>query len=136
MSKRNFSSEQISEMLENKNIARCSEKSITYHRDFKIRAVNQYQDEGLSAIQIFKRAGFNVDVIGRKTPKHCLGDWRKIFKTKGIDGLTKEQRGGPGRRHSVKDLTDEEKLKRLTAEVAYLKEENHFLARLRKKSLN
>jgi len=136
MSKRNFSSEQISEMLENKNIARCSEKSITYHRDFKIRAVNQYQDEGLSAIQIFKRAGFNVDVIGRKTSKHCLGDWRKIFKTKGIDGLTKEQRGGPGRRHSVKDLTDEEKLKRLTAEVAYLKEENHFLARLRKKSLN
>ena len=126
MSKRNFSSEQISEMLENKNIARCSEKSITYHRDFKIRAVNQYQDEGLSAIQIFKRAGFNVDVIGRKTPKHCLGDWRKIFKTKGIDGLTKEQRGGPGRRHSVKDLTDEEKLKRLTAEVHTLRKKTIF----------
>ena len=41
-----------------------------------------------------------------------------------------------GRPKSIAGLTDKEKLKRLEAEVAYLKEENRFLAKLRKKSLN
>lgn len=131
MSKRIFSSEQVNEMLKNENILRCSEKSITYHKDFKIRAVKQYQSDGLSAVQIFKDAGFNVDIIGRETPKNCLGDWCKIFKVKGIDGLSKEQRGGPGRRHSVKNLTDKERIQELENRVAYLKAENDFLAKIR-----
>jgi len=41
-----------------------------------------------------------------------------------------------GRPKNLAHLSDEEKMKRLEAEVAYLKEENRFLAKLRKKSLN
>jgi transposase len=135
MSKRIFTKEQINELLKNKNVARCSDKSITYHKDFKIEAVKQ-RDDGLSVREIFKKAGFNLDIIGRETPERRLGAWRKVFDKQGIDGLSKEARGGPGRRHSIKDLTDKERLKRLEAEVAYLKEENRFLAKLRKESLN
>ena len=136
MSKRIFSPEQVNELLENANVARCSEKSITYHQEFKRLAVEKYHREGLSANQIFKEGGFNRDTIGRDTPRYRLRDWLKVYRKKGADGLSKEQRGGPGRRHSLTDLTDKEKLKYLDAQVAYLKAENAFLAKLRKKRLN
>ena len=84
MSKRIFSKEQIEVLLQNPNVLRCSEKSITYHRDFKVRSVGQYQDGGLSAMQIFKQAGFNVDIVGRDTPKESLGRWIKTLKKEGL----------------------------------------------------
>ncbi len=136
MNRRIFTKEQINEMLKNKNVARCSEKSITYHKNFKIEAVQRYQNNGISANQIFKEAGFNLDVIGKEVPKDCLYDWIKVVRIKGIDGLSKESRGGPGRRHSLKNLTDKERIKYLETQVAYLKAENDFLAKLRKKRLN
>ena len=133
MSKRIFTKEQINELLQNPNVLRCSEKSITYHRDFKVRSVGQYQDGGLSAMQIFKQAGFNVDIVGRDTPKESLGRWIKTLKKEGVDGFSKEQRGGPGRRRSLKHLTDQEKIEALELQNAYLKAENSFLVKLRAK---
>jgi len=137
MSKRIFTPDQIDELLKNPHVVKCSEKSITYHKDFKLLVIRQYQDEGLSAIQIFKQAGFNLDIIGRKVPKDCLYDWIEIWKTKGVDGFSKEQRGitkgGTNGKRSFKNLTDSEKIKELEMKVAYLKAENAFLARLRAK---
>jgi hypothetical protein len=78
-------------------------------------------------------------MIGLNTPKECLRSWRNIFRDKGEMGLKIDGRGkskAGGRPKNFANLTDEEKLKRLEAEVAYLKEENRFLAKLRKKSLN
>ena len=138
MSKRRFTQEQIHELLANKNITRCSEKAITYRKEFKIEAVKQYQDEGKSASQIFKEAGFNLDIIGREVPKDCLYDWIRIYKEKGTQGLLTESRGkakGGGRPH-ITWSNDKEKLKYLEAQVAYLKAENAFLAKLRNKRLN
>ena len=136
MSKRIFSPEQVSEILKNANVARCSEKSITYHKDFKIESLRRYQQEGLSASRIFEEAGFNVALIGRETPMECVKRWRKTLKKKGVDSFSKEQRGGPGRRQGLKSLTDKEKLRYYEAQVAYLKAENAFLAKLRKQRLN
>jgi len=132
MSKRIFTKEQIAILLANKNVLRCSEKSITYHKDFKLEVIQKYLNEGLSAMQIFKQAGFNLAPIGHDAPAECLRRWRKIYHMKGEDGFAKETRGGPGRRHSLRDLTDKEKLKYYEAQVAYLKAENAFLAKLRK----
>ncbi|HCC83544.1 TPA: hypothetical protein DEP96_01710 [Candidatus Uhrbacteria bacterium] len=136
MSKRIFSEKQIEELLQNPNVTRCSDKSITYHKNFKIEAVRQYEKEGLSVCEVFKKAGFNLDIVGRETPERRIGAWRKIFREHGADGLSKEARGGPGRRHSIKHLNDEEKIRYLETKIAYLKAENDFLAKLRKKSLN
>ena len=138
MSKRIFNKEQIKTLLQNENVAGCSEKSISYRRDFKILAVKKYQ-EGLPPSEIFRQARFDTDAIGRKTPGRCLRRWLRVFKQKGEVGLNADGRGqskAGGRPKNIENLTEKEKLKRLEAEVAYLKEENLFLAELRKKSLN
>ena len=137
MSKRIFTKEQIKTLLQNQNVERCSEKSISYQKDFKITAVKEYQ-EGLSSLEIFKRARFDVDTIGRETPERCLHRWRKVFRDKGAKELSVETRGRGkgGGRPKTNWSNEKEKIKYLEAEVAYLKEENRFLAKLRKKSLN
>ena len=82
MSKRIFTKEQIAILLNNVNVMGCSEKSVSYQKDFKILAVKKYQ-EGLSPSEIFKQAQFDINIIGRKTPKACLRRWLKISKKKG-----------------------------------------------------
>lgn len=128
-----FTKEQIQALLENKNVARCSEKSITCNPSFKLKAVRQYYDEGLSPTQIFIEAGFDITVIEKRMPEYCLQRWRKKYKIKGADELLKDNRGQSkgGGRPKTKDLTDKEKIERLEATVAYLKAENDFLAKLR-----
>jgi len=137
MSKRIFSEEQIKELLQNPSVERCSERSITYHKEFKIKSVKECQ-EGLPPIAIFKRAGFNLDMIGRETPKNCLKAWRKVFREKGLQELSVETRGRGkgGGRPKTNWSNEKEKIKYLETENAYLKAENSFLAKLRKKSLN
>jgi len=142
MSKRIFTKEQIETLLQNKNVAGCTDKSISYHKKFKLLAVKKYQ-EGLPVSLIFKQAEFNIDIIGRDTPRYCLRRWRKIFKEKGEAGLKTDNRGKhklggkpKGRPLNITNFSDKDKLRRLEAEIAYLKAENHFLAKLRKKSLN
>lgn len=137
MSKRTFTQEQISSLLKNKHVVRASEKSITYHSGFKLAAVKRYR-EGLSPSAIFSEAGFNLALIGRKTPKWLLTRWRKKYDVKGARGLQTDGRGshGGGRPPSLAGMSEKEKLKYLEAEVAYLKAENAFLAKLRKQRLN
>lgn len=137
MSKRLFTQQQIISLLENKNITSCSEKSITYGADFKLTAVKRYHD-GLPPSVIFQESGFNLALIGRRTPKLCLKRWRRIFDKRGATGLQKDNRGrnSIGRPPGLSCMNEKEKLKYLEAQVAYLKAENAFLAKLRKQRLN
>ena len=135
MSKRIFTKEQIKELLKNKNIFKCSEKSITFSNAFKISAVKLYHDQGITSKEVFRQAGINLDVVGRELPKACLRRWNKSYKSEGLKGLI-EKRGGNavgGGRPKTKYATDTEKIKYLEAQVAYLKAENDFLAKLRAK---
>ena len=107
MSKRIFTKEQIEILLQNPNVVGSSERSIAYHKDFKILAVKKYL-EGLPALKIFKQAGFDIDMIGRDTPRGCLRRWRKIFKKRGEAGLRVDGRGEHklgGRPKSIAKLT-------------------------------
>ena len=135
MSKRIFSEEQIKELSQNPNVERCSERSITYHKDFKLSAIEQYR-KGLPPNEIFRQARFNIDMIGREKPKWCIQRWREILKDKGIQQLTNEVRGknGIGGRPKTNWSNDKERIKYLETKIAYLKAENNFLAKLRKKS--
>ncbi len=134
MSKRIFNQEQINTLLANKHVQRCSERSITYTTDFKLKAIEQYE-AGLTSTEIFKQAGFNLDLIGKDTPKGCLRRWRKIHKDKGNNGLS-DTRGKIGvPRVNKPKLYGAKRLKYLEAEVKYLKAENTFLAQLRAKKV-
>jgi len=133
MSKRTFTKEQIDGMLKNTNVSYCSERSMTYTKDFKLLAIKLYE-QGLTSSEIFRQAGFDLDLVGRHQPKECLSRWNKLFRAKGENGLS-EQRGknGRGGRPRTKGMTEADKIQRLEAEVAYLKAENDFLAKLRAK---
>lgn len=132
MSKRIFSAEQMKQLSKNVNVESCSQRSITYNKDFKIKAVRFYK-QGLTSREIFAEAGFDLDTIGRDQPKECLSRWNKTWKEKGEPGLAIETRGRLGRPKKPKDLSERDKIKRLEMEIAYLKAENDFLAKLRAK---
>jgi len=135
MNKSKFSEEQIKVLRSNCNVDKCSDKAITYNKDFKIRAVRQYNEEGKTAREIFVEAGLGSDILGKYAAKDCLKDWRRIFKAKGVAGLKTDSRGRGrgGGRLKMKELTDIGRIKRMEAEIAYLKAENDFLAKLRAK---
>jgi transposase-like protein len=133
MSKRRFTPEQIADLLKTCHITKCSEKAMTYSKEFKVSAVRQYLVDGKSPKDIFLGANFDLSVIGRDTPKECLQNWRRIYKAKGEIGLRTESRGRSGGRPTMKGLTESERIAYLEAEVAYLKAENDFLAKLRAK---
>ncbi len=125
MSKRIFSREEQELLRSNQNVKSCSEKSITYTTQFKELAVKQYE-AGLTSSEIFKAAGFDLNLIGKKQPKFCLRRWREF----GCD----DKRGTHyGVRKKNERNTETDRLKWLEAEVKYLKAENAFLAQLRAK---
>jgi len=135
MSTIRFSNEQIKALLKNPNMEGCSRKSIKYSKDFKIAAVKEWQ-AGISPQQIFMQAGFDIYAIGKKKPKDCLLRWRRIFNERGVKGLKIDGRGQgkSGGRPKKNWQNSKEKIEYLETEIAYLKAENDFLAKLRKKS--
>jgi len=130
MSKRIFSSVEWRELEGNPNVAKVSTKSITYAQKFKEQALQQYE-QGMTGAEIFKQAGFNLQVIGQKQPKYCLLRWRRQFKENGLGGLTDTR--GKIKKKRIPRNTETDRLKWLEAEVKYLKAENAFLAQLRAK---
>lgn len=129
-----FTDVEVLELRKNPNVVKCSQKAITYSKDFKIRAVKQYIEENLSCPEIFRLAGFNLEALGRDIPNDRISDWKYIYRTQGEAGLSTDRRGSnsPGRPRT-RGLSEKEKLERLEATVAYLKAENDFLKRLRAK---
>jgi hypothetical protein len=133
MSKRIFTNEQINVLLKNANVSYCSDRSITFTKDFKLLAIKLYE-QGLASSEIFRDAGFDLNLIGRQQPKECMKRWLRVFRTKGEDGLSAQRgKSGRGGRPKTKGITEADKIMRLEAEIAYLKLENDFLAKLRAK---
>jgi len=136
MSFKTFTESQRAELIKNKNVLKFSGAYIAYTPEFKIRAINQYFNEGMSPKQIFEAAGFDPRMIGSKKSKSRMIQWRKVYMAKGVSGFTPEHRGRPkgsSKKIVLEVLTNEEKIKRLKLEVRYLKKENDFLVRLRAK---
>jgi len=125
-----FSEHEVKQLESNPNVLHVTEKSISYAPEFKLAAVKAYLS-GQTPMEIFRGAGFDVDVIGHEKPKHCLKRWRNTFTTLGEPGLLKEQRGkGSTGRPPGENLATEEKLKRAEARIKLLEVENDFLKKL------
>lgn len=129
MSKIMYSAEQVKALSANRNVKKCSSKSITYSKDFKLRAVKAWLEEGQSPNAIFKQAGLDPAVIGKWKPQACLKLWKRIYKARGEAGFARENRGrSGGRRPKDKQSTDVEYLQ---TKIAYLEAENNFLRNLK-----
>ena len=124
-----FSSDQIAELKHNPCVFNCTHNSVNYTYEFKQRALALHQ-EGVSAREIWKRSGFNVDWWKKEYCKGTIRDWKKVVAKHGIEGLLKpcgiQYDRGPTN-------TDKDKLKRMELQVKYLEAENSFLAKLRAK---
>lgn len=131
MSKIIFTEMQMNQLEANPNVVKVSERAITYHPEFKIKAAKANL-EGKGPLQIFIDNGFDVEVIGREKPQQCLDRWRKTYRQYGEDGFYSERRGkgSGGGRPSSKSLSAEEKLKKAEARIAFLEAELTFLKKL------
>lgn len=122
--KKIFTREQIKELSKNKNVVRAGSKSVRYCRGFKISALRQYNEQGLSAVRIFEEAGFDLNLIGKRAPNRLMNQWNKAFKVKKEENLI-------GSEITTKRIRNGRELRNLKAKVAYLEAENRFLAKLR-----
>ena len=126
-----FTKEQINKLSANKNVVKCSKKYIKYSDDFKINAIRQYCNGDKSFKQIFEEAGFDLKIIGERTPADCFKEWKEIFKKKGEIGLISFLNKKGRHRIRTDKITDTEKIKILEVTIAYLRAENEFLVKLR-----
>lgn len=126
-----FTQEQMNELQKNKNVVKCSSKSITYSKDFKLLAIKRYYEDGHSPRMIFEEAGFDIDIVSKKRAEDGLLRWRRIYNEKGKKELIKENRGSQRGRLKVKFKSKEEEIKYLKTKIAYIEAENDFLAKLR-----
>jgi len=126
MSKQKFTKEQIARISRNKNVSRCGPYSIRYAKQFKLQALRQYNEDGLGAVEIFEAAGFDLRLIGIRTPNRLMNQWNTALR--------------PNRKHETplhkakianKRIGRGRELRNLKAKVAYLEAENDFLAQLR-----
>jgi hypothetical protein len=124
-----FSKEEQKLLLKNKNVTKVTDKSITYSDEFKVNSIQSYA-KGKFPAEIFREAGFNLNIIGNQNPRKCLNRWKKTYLAKGKDGLTGEKRGHGGRRPENLEMSLEERLNAAEAQVAYLEMENEFLKKL------
>jgi len=123
MIRRTFTEEQIKTLSKNKNVRRCGAKSVRYTRSFKAEALRKYNEEGLSAVEIFKEAGFDLAVIDIRKPNKLMNQWNKAF---GPRPVGQENTG-----ITIKRIENRRVMKNLEAKMAYLQAENCFLAKFR-----
>ena len=130
MKKKSFSKSQMIELEKNPNVLHVTDQAISYHPDFKVKAVLE-NIKGESPARIFMDHGFDLDIIGKGLPRKRLYQWRNIYNESGEIGLTLDNRGKSRvKKSSSKELSMEEQLKKAEARIAYLEVENDFLKKL------
>ena len=114
-----FTQEQIDILLQNPNVESISSNTIRFTSDFKDLALKK-DKEGISALQIFKDAGFDLNVLGKETPKTSIRNWR--FREKHINKNNTK--------YLAREVKKNKALKNILEENRYLKAENEFLKKL------
>ncbi|MFQ7437849.1 IS3 family transposase [Romboutsia timonensis] len=128
MSKKLFTEQEIIILKQNKYIKKVSSKGITYTDEFKKIFINESINGKLPRI-IFEECGFNIDIIGMQRIKSSASRWRTAFKNGGAIKLTDTRKYNTGR-PIEKDLSIEEKYKKLEAKMKLLQAENELLKKL------
>jgi len=118
----------MKKLSKNKNVSRCGQKSVMYRKNFKMTALKQYNEEGLSAVEIFESAGFDLDVIGIRRPNKLMHQWNLAFETKND---SKREEKSTDAAISVSRKVSGVNLRTLKIKIAYLEAENDFLEKLR-----
>ncbi len=128
MSNKLFTKKELKILSKNKYVKKVSIKGITYTDEFKSIFISE-NEKGKFPRQIFEECGFDIDILGIERIKSCGNRWRSAYKTNGVCGLTDTRKSNSGRT-SDKELSIEERYKRLEAENNLLKAENELLKKI------
>jgi len=130
MSKIIFNEHQRRQIEANPNVASVSDRAIQYTAEFKLKAV-QANLQGKGPAQIFREAGFDLEVIGLKKSQSALNRWKKTFQTYGEKGFSEERRGkGSTGRPRTDNLSADKKLEKAEARIRLLEAELALLKKL------
>ncbi|WP_180703186.1 IS3 family transposase [Romboutsia ilealis] len=124
-----FTEEEIIELRKNKYVKKVSSKGITYTDEFKKIFIDENCNGKLPRI-IFEECGFNIDIIGMQRVKSSANRWRTAFKNGGAAKLTDTRKYNNGR-PVEKNMTLEEKYKKLEAKIKLLQAENELPKKVR-----
>ena len=72
-----FSTEQVQELSANPYVSKVTNKRVEYSEEFKKLFIERYR-LGVQPRDIFKDAGFDVDVLGYKRIERAADRWRKM----------------------------------------------------------
>lgn len=127
-----FSNEDIAIFRKHPCVFSCTEKSINYTYEFKLRVLDQYA-KGINPREIWKQAGFDTSKWKKQYFSDTIKDWKRLVKKGGLERLTKlggiQSDGG----HKKSRTPEMDRVRRLELQVRYLEAENDFLAKLRAK---
>lgn len=129
MSKNCFNDKQVKILAKNKYVLKVSNVSITYSDVFKKIFIEKYLD-GILPRVIFEECGFDVDMLGIKRIETAADRWKRKYKDNGFVGLKDTRKTNSGR-PLKRELTSEEKLKKMEAKIKLLEAENELLKKLR-----
>lgn len=115
-------------LKKNPYVKAVSDKAITYTDEFKRHFIAE-NEKGKFPREIFEEAGLKVDLIGINRIRTAGKRWRAAYLKAGVGGLQDTRKINSGR-PSNRELTLEEKLKRLEAKNRMLEAENELLKKL------
>jgi transposase len=128
MSKKIFTEKEIKLLSDNPYVKSVSSKGITYADEFK-RIFIAENEKGKLPRQIFEESGFDIDIIGLERIQSSGKRWRKQYRENGVYGLKDTRKESSGRPLG-RELSLEEKFKRLEAQNNLLKAENELLKKI------
>lgn len=121
-----FDDEAIRLLERNPYVKRVSQKGITYSDEFKEKFMQEYED-GKYPTQIFRDAGFDVDMLGKERTRSFKKRCKKmVVREAGFTDTRKTNSGRP----TTREFSLEEQLERLQHKIKYLEQENEFLKKI------
>ena len=127
-----YSSEQIAQLQKNPCVWHVSRRTISYTYEFKKRALDLYA-QGIKPDEIWRQAGFDVDIWKPGYCRYTLKDWRRLVRKGGMESLIKPSGMQSDGGYRKARMPEADRVRRLELQVQYLEAENAFLARLRAK---
>ena len=121
-----FNEEQQKRLRANHWVKSVTEKSISFTEDFKIYFINEY-NLGKLPKQIFKDAGFDINMLGDKRIEQCTARYKR--QNKRIEGFHDTRANNSGRRIG-KELSIEEENELLKKQNIKLQQELEFLKKM------
>ena len=124
MSKKEYTEDQIQEVLKNKYVKNCSSKYITFTDEFKIKVL-ELDKKWIYHRKIFEDFWFPEYIINSDIPKNSLSRWKRNINKKGII----EDKKWKVKKEEIDfdNMTKDEELEYLRAKVAYLEEISEYM---------